>query len=59
MLNSCSIGMRDTQLLKLVQILMRPECSIIALNLGETTGCSCHAWWTFAAAIPKTSLEVM
>ena len=34
MLNSCGVGMQDAQLLKLIEILKRPECRIMALNLG-------------------------
>jgi hypothetical protein len=52
-------GMRDEQLLRLLEVLMLPTCKIFCLNIGETYNVKSKTWKQFAIGLKKTKVTHM
>jgi hypothetical protein len=52
-------GMRDEQVLRLVQILQKPSCNIWCLNIGETYNVKMTTWKAFARGLKDTKITHM
>jgi hypothetical protein len=52
-------GMRDEQVLRLVEILKRPSCKIWCLNIGETYKVKTKTWTKFADGLADTKVTHM
>jgi hypothetical protein len=58
-LQNFNLGMRDDQLLHLVQILQQPTCKIWCLNVGELYNISNKSWRKFTKGLKKTKVTHM
>lgn len=54
-----SQGMRDKQVLHLIQILQQPSCKIWCLNIGETYNVRKRTWATFTNGLINTKITHM
>ena len=52
-------GMRDVQVLRLLEVLMLPTCQIWCLNIGETYNVKTKTWKQFAIGLRKTKVTHM
>ena len=52
-------GMRDKQVLRLLQILQKPSCNIWCLNIGETYNVKTKTWKAFTRGLKKTKITHM
>ena len=52
-------GMRDAQVLRLLEVLMLPTCQIWCLNIGETYNVKAKTWKQFAIGLRKTKVTHM
>jgi len=52
-------GMRDEQVLRLLEVLMLPTCNIWCLNIGETYNVKTKTWKRFAMGLRKTKVTHM
>lgn len=52
-------GMRDAQVLHLIQILQQPSCNIWCLNIGETYKVKRKTWRTFVNGLKHTKVTHM
>ena len=52
-------GLRDEQLLRLLDVLMLPTCNIFCLNIGETYNVKSKTWKKFAIGLKKTKVTHM
>lgn len=52
-------GMRDAQVIRLVQILAQPTCQIWCLNIGETYKVQTKTWKVFAKGLKDTNITHM
>ena len=52
-------GMRDAQVLRLLEVLMLPTCQIWCLNIGETYNVKTKTWKQFAIGLRKTKVTHM
>lgn len=52
-------GMRDAQVLHLLEVLKRPSCKIWCLNIGETYNVKTRTWEKFADGLKDTQITHM
>lgn len=52
-------GMRDKQVLRLLQILKKPSCNIWCLNIGETYKVKTRTWKAFTRGLKDTKITHM